>query len=66
MHPMDIEALSMDMADRQLREQAGGAVMKLALGHAKDQGAAAVELLKSAALPQINDPALGTQVDMLA
>jgi hypothetical protein len=56
----------MDMADQSLRQQAGGAVMKMALGQAKDQGAATVELIRSAALPAISDPALGAQVDILA
>jgi len=40
--------------------------MKMALGQAKDQGAAAVELIKSAALPAITDPSLGNQVNILA
>jgi hypothetical protein len=63
---MDIQALSMNMANQQVRDQAGAAVMNMAFGQAKDQGAAVVELINSAALPQITDPTLGTQVDLLA
>ncbi|GAB1482469.1 hypothetical protein MASR2M78_12840 [Treponema sp.] len=56
----------MNMADQQLRDQSGAAVMKMAFGLAKDQGTAVVDLIKSSALPQISDPALGTNVNMLA
>ena len=63
---MDIQALSMNMAGQQLRDQSGAAVMKMAFGQAKDQGEAVVDLIKSSALPQISDPALGANVNMLA
>ncbi len=58
--------MSMDMASQRVRDQAGAAVMNMAFGQAKDQGAAVVELINSAVLPQITDPVLGTQVDLLA
>ncbi len=56
----------MNMANQQVRDQAGAAVMNMAFGQAKDQGAAVVELINSAVLPQITDPALGSQVNLLA
>jgi len=56
----------MNMANQQVRDQAGAAVMDMAFGQAKVQGTAVVDLINSAVLPQITDPALGAQVDLFA
>jgi len=63
---MDIQQLSMDMAQTRLQDQVGTKVMSMALGQAKDQSAALLTLMNSAALPVISDPALGQQVDLFA
>ena len=56
----------MDMASQRVRDQAGAAVMNMAFGQAKEQGLAVVNLINSSALPQISDPALGAQINLLA
>jgi hypothetical protein len=63
---MDIQQLSMDMAQIRLQDQVGTRVMSMALGQAKDQSEALLKLMNSAALPTITDPALGQKVDILA
>ena len=63
---MDIQRLSMDMAQSRLQEQVGTKVMTMTLGQAKEQSAALLTLMNSAVLPAVSDPALGQNVDLLA
>jgi hypothetical protein len=63
---MDIQKLSMDMAQTRLQDQVGTRVMSMALGQAKEQSAELLRLMNSAALPAVTDPALGNKVDLLA
>ncbi len=56
----------MDMAAQRVQEQAGMAVMGMAMGMAVDQSAALSKLMEGAALPAASDPALGGRVDILA
>lgn len=65
---MDIQQLSMNMADTAVKEQAGMAVLGMAMNSTKDQAAALGKLMESGAsvLPSITDPALGQRVDIQA
>ncbi|QQO09409.1 YjfB family protein [Breznakiella homolactica] len=54
----------MDMAQDRLLEAAGLQVQKMALGDAKEQGAALMKLMDSASV--ITDPAMGNKIDILA
>ncbi|AEJ20281.1 YjfB family protein [Gracilinema caldarium] len=63
---MDIQQLSMDLAQTRLQDQVGTRVMSMALGQAKDQSEALLKLMNSAALPAVSDPALGQNIDLLA
>jgi hypothetical protein len=62
---MDIQRLSMDMAQTRLQDQVGSKVMSMALGQAKEQSAALLKLMDSANLPAATDPALGNRVNLL-
>ena len=66
LYVMDIQRLSMDMASSRLQDQVGAKVMGMAMNVAKEQSASLAKLMDSAALPVISDPALGTNVDLLA
>lgn len=63
---MDIQALSMDLSQQQLRDQAGTAVMKIAMNTSKTQAEGLEKLMSSAVLPPVKDPALGANIDILA
>jgi hypothetical protein len=63
---MDIQQLSMDMAQTRLQDQVGTKVMSMALGQAKEQSAELLKLMNSSALPAFADPSLGQKVDLLA
>lgn len=62
---MDIQQLSMDLAQTRLQDQVGSKVMSMALGQAKEQSAELLTLMNSATLPELTDPALGNQVNLL-
>lgn len=62
---MDIQQLSMDMAQTRLQDKVGTKVMSMALGQAKEQSAALLKLMDSANLPAVTDPAQGNQVNLL-
>jgi hypothetical protein len=61
---MDIQALSVNMSQTQLQEQAAGSVQAMALNTAKEQGAALEKLMSSAQV--MSDPALGNNINLLA
>ncbi|MCX7655377.1 MAG: YjfB family protein [Treponemataceae bacterium] len=63
---MDIQKLSMDMAHRQLSEEVGIAVLRMALGKGTEQAQALGTLLESASPAVIQDPRRGTYIDILA
>ncbi|HOJ98978.1 MAG TPA: YjfB family protein [Termitinemataceae bacterium] len=63
---MDIQKLSMDMAQGHLSEQVGMAVLRMALGKGNEQAQALGTLLESASPAVIQDPQLGTTIDILA
>jgi hypothetical protein len=61
---MNIQSLSVNMSQTQVQEQAAGKVQAMALGTAKEQGAALEKLMSSA--QTITDPTLGQNVNILA
>lgn len=54
------------MAQGQLSEQVGMAVLRMALGKGNEQAQALGTLLESASPAVIQDPQLGTTIDILA
>lgn len=61
---MDIEALSMNMAQERVQSAVGVKVEKMALDTAEAQSSALLKLFDSASV--ITDPALGNRVNILA
>jgi hypothetical protein len=62
---MDINALSMDMAQSQLATQVGTSLLARSLGDAEAQGAALLKLLSSAAPAPLAEGS-GQAIDLLA
>jgi len=56
----------MDLASTQLQNQVGAKVMGLAMNVAKEQSASLAKLMDSSALATISDPALGSNINLLA
>ncbi len=63
---MDIQSLSMDMAMQRVQDQAATKVLGLAMNVAKEQSASLAKLMDSATFATISDPALGTNINLLA
>lgn len=61
--PMDIQALSMGMAQEKVIEGAAVQVQKMALGTAEQQGEALMKMIDSASV--ITDPELGNKINIL-
>ncbi|OZU88413.1 putative motility protein [Virgibacillus indicus] len=62
---MDIAALSVVMANHQVRSNAGLAVMKNAKDMMEQQGAQTIEMLKQPQQP-VPHPTIGNQIDVKA
>jgi len=56
----------MDLASTQLQNQVGAKVMGLAMNVAKEQSASLAKLMDSSTLATISDPALGSNINLLA
>ncbi len=64
---MDIQSLSTEWATQKVMEQAGNAVLGMAMDQAQLQSQGLAKLMDSAASAvQISDPALGRKVNLLA
>ena len=63
---MDIQSLSMDMAMQSVQDQAGTKVLGLAMNVAKEQSAVLAKMMDTSALTTISDPALGSNINLLA
>lgn len=59
---MDVAALSMAMSMSRIQEEAGIAVMKMAMNNGKETAVQMTEMIKSAAV----DPNIGQILDVLA
>jgi hypothetical protein len=60
---MDIQSLSVNMAQAKVMEEAGAAVQRMSLSEAEAQGEAIARLIDSAA-PANPDPVLGNYIDI--
>jgi hypothetical protein len=56
----------MDLATNRVQEQLGAALMGMAMNLAKEQSATLAKLMDGSALATLRDPALGSNVDLLA
>lgn len=62
---MDIAALSIGLANQQIRTNAGIAVMKNALGVMETQGAQLQKMIADSSVSKITHPTLGRQIDIM-
>ena len=56
----------MDMATQRVQDQVGAKVMGLAMNVAKEQSASLAKLMDGSALATLSDPALGSNINLLA
>ncbi|MDX9958168.1 MAG: YjfB family protein [Spirochaetia bacterium] len=63
---MDIQSLSMDMSMQSVQDQAGAKVLGLAMNVAREQSAALAKLMDTSSLATVSDPALGSNINLLA
>lgn len=63
---MDIQDLSVGMAMQRVQDQAGIKVLGLAMNVAKEQSAALTKLMDTSNLATVSDPALGSNINLLA
>ncbi|MDR1655012.1 MAG: YjfB family protein [Treponema sp.] len=62
---MDIQSLSVAMAQTRVMEEAGAAVQRMSLSNTEAQGEAVTQLINSAApTPKNPDPALGNYINI--
>ena len=62
---MDIAGLSMNLAQTQLLNNVGTAVLSQSLEHAKDLTANMVEMLDTAAMEHSVNPGIGANIDIM-
>lgn len=63
---MDITALSTDLSQAAVQQDASLRLQKMVMDGAKDQGAELVKMIASASPAPITDPQLGNSVNFLA